>query len=180
LVVPKRIRFGYQISSSQEADPIAAAKIDRSAERVPMLVGGNGASLLAHAGAHADIIGLQGLGRTHDDGHRHDVKWAPSHLDAQIEQVRVGAGNRFDDIELSALVQVVDMTDRREATIAQVCKVLEKTPDDVRQVPYVLVGTVDEVVEKIKACRERWGITYFTVRELDSFAPVIDAFRGAV
>jgi probable F420-dependent oxidoreductase len=173
----RRLMDGETVDYTGDHYTLAAAKIDRSVERVPILVGGNGASLLAHAGAHADIIGLQGLGRTHDDGHRHDVKWATAHLDAQVEQIRAGAGNRFDDIELSALVQVVDMTDRREATIAQVCRVLEMTLDDVGAVPYVLVGTVDEVVEKIKACRERWGITYFTVRDLDSFAPVIDAFR---
>ena len=53
-------------------------------DRVPLLVGGNGARLLGAAGELADIIGLQGLGRTLEDGHRHEVKWTAAHLDDQI------------------------------------------------------------------------------------------------
>ncbi len=53
---------------------VEGAIVDRSVqERLPILVGGNGAALLTHAGAHADIVGLQGLGRTLEDGHRHAV-----------------------------------------------------------------------------------------------------------
>ena len=44
-------------------------------------------------------------------------------------------------------------------------------------IPYLLVGTVDEIVDKLSTCHARWGISYFVVRELDSFAPVIAALR---
>jgi hypothetical protein len=77
------------------------------------------------------------------------------------------------------MVQVVDTSDRHGATLALVCKELQLSPSDVQQIPYVLIGSVDEVIDKINACRDRWGITYFAVRELDGFAPTIDAFRGA-
>jgi probable F420-dependent oxidoreductase len=97
---------------------IHRARIDRSEqEHLPILVGGNGAGLLTHAGRHADIVGLQGLGRTREDGHSHEVKWSIDRLDEQIEQVRVGAGARFDDIEFNALVQVVQITDDRDAAL---------------------------------------------------------------
>ena len=36
--------------------------------RLPILVGGNGAALLEHAGKHADIVGLSGTGTTRADG----------------------------------------------------------------------------------------------------------------
>jgi hypothetical protein len=77
------------------------------------------------------------------------------------------------------MVQVVDTSSNHETTLAMVCKELQLPASDVQQIPYVLVGAVDDVIAKIIACRERWGITYFAVRELDRFAPVIDAFRGA-
>jgi hypothetical protein len=77
------------------------------------------------------------------------------------------------------MVQVVDTSSNHETTLAMVCKELQLPASDVQQIPYVLVGAVDDVIAKINACRERWGITYFAVRELDRFAPVIDAFRGA-
>ena len=143
------------------------------------MVGGNGAGLLGHAGAHADIIGLQGLGRTLDDGHRHDVNWTTDHLDRQIEQIRTGAGARFGEIELNALVQVVDVTDDAGPSIeALVDRVDGLTADMVDAIPYVLIGTVDEILAKVERCRERWGISYFVVRALDDFAPVVVAARG--
>jgi len=147
-------------------------------DRLPILVGGNGAALLGHAGAHADIVGLQGLGATRADGHSHDVKWSAAHLDAQIEQVRAGAGARFDDLEFSAMVQVVQLTDDREAALAKVCEHVDGLSiDDASSTPYLLVGTPDEIVSHMATCNERWGLSYFTVRELDAFEPVLRALR---
>jgi hypothetical protein len=141
-------------------------------------VGGNGAALLTHAGRHADIIGLQGLGRTRADGHSHELKWSTRYLDEQIAQVRTGAGVRFDDIELNAMVQVVQITDDREAALAKVIDRVEGlTMEDAMATPYLLIGTVDEIVLHLMACNERWGINYFAVRELDDFEPVLNALR---
>jgi probable F420-dependent oxidoreductase len=147
-----------------------------SQDRLPILVGGNGAELLGHAGAHADIIGLQGLGRTLADGHQHTVDWRPTHLDAQLAQVRAGAGDRFDELEFNALVQVVQITSDRDGALARICERVEGlTMDDARVTPYLLVGSVDEIVLHMLTCNERWGISYFAVRELDEFAPVLSA-----
>jgi hypothetical protein len=43
--------------------------------------------------------------------------------------------------------------------------------------PYLRFGTVDEIAEKLHACRERWGISYFTVRDRFAFPDVIDELR---
>lgn len=148
-------------------------------DRLPILVGGNGPALLGHAGAHADIIGLQGLGRTLDDGHRHAVKWTADRVDEQIEQVRIGAGDRFADLELNALVQVVEITDDAEAaTLRLLDRVDGLTAEDAAEIPYVLIGSVGEIAAKIGRCHRRWGISYFVVRSLDDFAPVIAAVRA--
>jgi probable F420-dependent oxidoreductase len=171
---------GKLVDHDGEHYRIARAGIDRAdQEHLPILVGGNGAALLAHAGRHADIIGLQGLGRTREDGHSHEVKWSTQHLDEQIEQVRVGAGVRFDDIEFNAMVQVVQITDDREAALTKVVDRVEGlTMDDAASTPYLLIGSVDEIVLHMMTCNERWGISYFAVRELDDFAPVLRALRG--
>jgi probable F420-dependent oxidoreductase len=170
---------GKLVDHEGEHYRIHRAGIDRAdQERLPILVGGNGAALLAHAGRHADVIGLQGLGRTREDGHSHEVKWSTQHLDEQIEQVRVGAGVRFDDIEFNAMVQVVQITGDREAALAKVVDRVEGlTMDDAASTPYLLIGSVDEIVLHMMTCNERWGISYFAVRELDDFAPVLRALR---
>jgi probable F420-dependent oxidoreductase len=159
---------------------LRSAEIEASVQdRLPILVGGNGASLLGHAGAHADIIGLQGLGRTLADGHRHDVRWSPDRVDEQIEQVQRGAGTRFETLELNALVQVVEITDDAAAATDHLVQRVEGlTADDATEIPYALIGTVDEIAAKIERCRQRWGVSYFVVRSLDDFAPVIEAVRS--
>jgi probable F420-dependent oxidoreductase len=142
-------------------------------------VGGNGARLLEHAGRFADIVGLQGMGRTLADGHRHEVNWTIEHLEAQIDQVRAGAGDRFGDVELSALVQLVAVTNDAAGVLEPlVDRVDGLTMDAAAAAPYLLVGTEAEIVDKVKRCRDQWGITYFVVRELDAMQPIITACRG--
>ena len=170
---------GEAVDFEGEYYRVDRARIDPAhQERVPILVGGNGAALLTHAGRHADIVGLQGLGRTREDGHSHEVKWSTRHLDEQIAQVRVGAGVRFDDIEFNAMVQVVQITDDRESVLAKVVDRVEGlTMEDAMATPYLLIGSVDEIVLHLMTCNERWGVNYFAVRELDDFEPVLRALR---
>jgi len=173
----RRLLDGEVVEMAGEHHSIAGASIDRSAgERLPILVGGNGDALLTHAARHADIIGLQGLGKTLADGHRHTVKWSTEHLDTQVALAEREAAGR--DVELNALVQVVTITDDVEvAEDAVLDRVDGLTRSDLRAIPYALIGSVGEIVDKLERCRERWGITYFTVRDLDAFAPVIAACR---
>ncbi|MEE9414420.1 MAG: TIGR03621 family F420-dependent LLM class oxidoreductase [Acidimicrobiales bacterium] len=175
----RRLLAGDSVTHNGTHHRLSEAEIDRSLqERLPILVGGNGNALLSHAGAHADIVGLQGLGRTLEDGHRHDVKWSAEWLDTQLEQIRSGAAERFAEIELNALVQHVEVTDDAAGAIEAFCeRVGTVVAADVATTPYVLIGTVEEIVEKITTCRDRWGISYFAARELDDFAPIIEAFR---
>lgn len=178
--IMRRLLDGDSVSVDGRYHQLVDASVPASRQgRVPILVGGNGSALLGHAAAHADIIGLQGLGRTQSDGHRHAVRWTTSHLDRQLDQVRAGAGARMPDIELNALVQIVEITDDAERALASVAQTIGDgiTPDDLHAIPYVLVGTVDEVVAKILRCRDRWGISYFVVRALGDFVPVIRRVR---
>jgi probable F420-dependent oxidoreductase len=169
---------GQTVTRTGEFFDITDACVAEPGNSVPILVGGNGAALLEHAGRHADIVGLQGLGRTLEDGHRHTVRWTAEHLDQQLDQIRAGAGARFDDIELSALVQIVKVTNDADRAIAELCQRVDGlTADVVAETPYALFGTVDEIADKLDRCRSRWGISYFVVRDHDQFAPVIPKLR---
>ena len=75
-------------------------------------------------------------------------------------------------------MQVVQITDEREAALERICDMVDGlTMDDADSTPYLLVGTADEIVLHMLTCRERWGISYFAVRELDDFEPVLKALR---
>lgn len=179
--IVRRLVDGETVEVTGGFFDLRGAHVGRSAQaHLPILVGGNGDRLLQHAGRHADIVGLQGLGRTLPDGHRHEVLWSAEHLDRQIEQIRNGAGDRMEDVELSALVQIVDITDHRSAALDRICARVEGVDRAaVEETPYVLVGSVDEIVAQLHEARRRWGISYFCVRDGERFAPVLSAVRHA-
>lgn len=149
--------------------------------RVPIMVGVNGQAALAQAAAHADIIGLMMLGRTLADGHQHMVRWQADRLDRTVAYIRQQAGPRWPrKLELNALVQRVVVTDDRRAAARELCsQVPGLTEADALETPFLMLGTQDEMAEHLRACRERWGISYFTVRDVEAFAPVIERLRQA-
>jgi probable F420-dependent oxidoreductase len=158
---------------------LTAASIGRrtAQERLPILVGGSGPALLAHAARHADIVGFTGLGRTLPDGHRHAARFQPEVLDDEVAVVRQAAGER--PVELNVLVQVVEITDDRRAAAAAIADRVEGlTVDDALATPFLALGTPDEIAEQLRAARDRWGISYFVVREAEAFAPVIARIRS--
>ena len=150
-------------------------------ERLPLLVGVNGGRALTHAAGHADTIGLTMLGRTLDDGHGHEARWQPDRIDATVAHVREAAADRTAPLELNALLQAVVVTDDRAAAAEQVARRIHGlTAADALVAPFLAIGTHDEIVDHLLACRERWGISYFSVRSIDAFAPVIERIRARV
>ena len=149
-------------------------------DRVPLLVGVNGKQALAHAARHADIIGLTMLGRTLEDGQRHEVRWEAERLDATVNYVREQAGHRWTDLELNVLVQAVVITgDRRTAAQEQAQRSRGSlSVEDALTTPFLALGTHDEIAEHLLACRDRWGISYFSVRDIANVAPVIQRLRS--
>jgi len=148
-------------------------------DHVPLLVGVNGKRALAHAARHADIIGLTMLGRTLEDGQRHEARWEPGRLDSTINYISEQAGERMGQVELNVLVQAVVVThDRREAAERVVSRVPGLSVDDALSTPFLAIGTHDEIADHLVACRDRWGISYFSVRDIGGFAPVIERLQG--
>ncbi len=146
-------------------------------ERLPILVGGSGPALLTHAAEHADIVGFTGLGRTLPDGHRHAARFQPPVLDEEVAIVRHAARDRA--VELNVLVQRVEITDDRPAAAATIAdRVEDLTVDDALATPFLALGTHEEIAEHLRSAEQRWGISYFVVREADDFAPVIERLRG--
>src|SRR2546428_4470800 len=92
-----------------------------------------------------------------------------------------GAGDEYDRLELNALVQRVVVTDnRRHAAEELTGRWPQLRPEEILQCPYVLIGTVDQMVEDLQAHRERWGISYYVIFEpyVDAFAPVVARLAG--
>ena len=147
-------------------------------DHLPILVGVNGKTALAHAAKHADIIGLTMLGRTLADGQRHSVRWEPERLDQTVAHIRAEAGSRWESMELNALIQAVVVTDERERAAATAAERIDGLTAEVAlSTPFLAIGSHDEIADHLVACRRRFGVSYFSVRDVGTFAPVIERIR---
>jgi probable F420-dependent oxidoreductase len=149
----------------------------------PILIGGNGPRLLALAAREADIVGFSGITFRRGGAAPPDLSgWRVSGVDERVQLVREAAGaERYAQLELNALVQrVVETDDRSKAAEELTSRWSQLTPGEILQSPYVLIGTVDQMVEDLKLRRERWGISYYVIFEpyLDAFAPVVARLAG--
>jgi len=149
----------------------------------PILIGGNGPRLLTLAAREADIVGFSGLTFRRGGTAPPDLSgWKASSVDERVQLVREVAGaERYAQLELNALVQRVVVTDDRSKAAEELTsRWSQLTPGEILQSPYVLIGTVDQMVEDLKLRRERWGISYYVIFEpyLDAFAPVVARLAG--
>ena len=145
---------------------------------MPILVGVNGTDALTHAARHADVVAPTMLGRTKVDGNRHEVRWESWRLDQTIDLILRASSSLSSSPQLHALIQEVQLTSDREGTAARAAARSGMAVSDVLKTPYLLMGTVDEMVDHLLECRDRWGISYFSVREIENFAPVIGRLRN--
>jgi probable F420-dependent oxidoreductase len=143
----------------------------------PLLLAGRGDRSLTLAAEHADIIGFTGTAKTPDG-----VAPAPAtaeDIEERVKFVRSKLGDR--EAEFNLLVHFVHITDNRKAALEELEGTLRglMTAAELAELPTVLAGSPAEVAEQIRAHRERFGLTYYTVLEhnMDQFAPVIDHLR---
>ncbi|MGH7053401.1 MAG: LLM class F420-dependent oxidoreductase [Stellaceae bacterium] len=147
----------------------------------PIAVGGNGRRLLTLAAREADIVGLSGI-TFRRGGTAPDITgWKETGVAEKIQLIKEVAGDRFTRIELNALVQQVIITDDRRRVAEDLASRWNQLgPDEFLASPYVLIGSVDQLVEDLQARRERWGFSYYTIFEpyMAAFAPVIARLTG--
>ena len=113
----------------------------------------------------------------------------------KVSWVRDAAGSRFGDIELSAMLVNVTITDDAEAGydafIREYTDMLQRYGGDLEEVvlsrqelmnsPVVAIGTLDEVCEKFRHTRARYGISYFLApvgAAPEAMGPLIERLSG--
>jgi alkanesulfonate monooxygenase SsuD/methylene tetrahydromethanopterin reductase-like flavin-dependent oxidoreductase (luciferase family) len=147
----RRLLDGQEVTFGGEHYRLERARTLRARqERVPILVAVNGRQALAHAARHADIIGLAMLGRTLEDGQRHEVRWQPERLDRTVAFIREQAAGRATDLELNALVQRVVVTSDRHGAAEELSRqVTGLTVEDALRTPFLALGTHDQIAEHL-------------------------------
>ncbi|BCL77716.1 LLM class F420-dependent oxidoreductase [Ktedonobacteria bacterium brp13] len=157
----------------------------------PILIGGAGKHLLSLAAREADIVGINmNLG-----GERKNfADMSPARLTQRLGWIREAAGERFAQLELNLLLQKVIITDDptsivtrfienqgwsektvRRDQFSSVSGWSDLTPEQLLASPYYLIGSLDQIIEKVYMLREQYGISYFSI-----FQEAHDAMKTVV
>ena len=148
----------------------------------PILIGASGKRMLSIAAREADIIGFQTVttanGSMSDDPRN---RLAPA-VSQKVEQVRQVAGERFGEIELSLVMTVVLDEARREAAerFARERGWKGISAEQILEMPSVFIGSVDRIVDEMRARRDRYGFSYYVVLDhtVEKVMPIVARLAG--
>jgi probable F420-dependent oxidoreductase len=148
--------------------------------KLPVLIGGGGKRVLGIAAREADIVGINpslhtGVVNAETFGHM-----SAESVDEKVAIVRAAAGDRFADIELNVRAFLVNVTDDGAAGRERLAGALGVPATMLETSPFALIGSPDELVERLLERREHWGFSYVIVgqEDVDTFAPVVAALAG--
>ncbi|MFJ8543716.1 LLM class F420-dependent oxidoreductase [Streptomyces sp. NPDC093586] len=147
---------------------------------VPLLIGANGDRMLELTARHADIAAFTGARTVPGSATGQLAPITADELDERVARYGELAADRGEPAELNLLVQMVIVTEDREAAVRPLLEhVPHLTADQALELPIVLLGTLEEITSQVRAQRERYGFTYLTVLEpyMEAFAPVMRALR---
>jgi len=147
----------------------------------PIVMGGGGKKLLSLAAREANVIGLHL--KVNDNGTIDATERIEETLAEKVEWIREAAGERFSSIELNILISgFVLAQNQREAAEQHIRKrgLKDATVEQVLANPYVMLGTIEQMVERIQLWRERLGVSYLVIyaEYMHAFAPIVSQLAG--
>jgi probable F420-dependent oxidoreductase len=151
----------------------------RPASPPRVIVGGGSRRILTVAAEHADTVGVNTSLASGEKGGDLASQATFDHFDRCLAWVREGAGDRFSSIELQIVAFATRLVPSRRAA-ARTATMLGLPGEDALELPIVLIGTEDELCERLLERRERWGFTNIVVpaEAMESFAPVVARLAG--
>ena len=146
----------------------------------PLIIGGGGRKILDLAARYAQIVGVNPSLSAGVIGVEVAKTVGPEQFLERVAWVKESAGNRFEEIELQCLTVVANVTDNGYSWLSEVAPAFGVTIDEAMDVPIVLVGSVNEIVEALELRRQRFGFSYWVIHqhEMEAFAPIVAALNG--
>ncbi|MGH9080286.1 MAG: TIGR03621 family F420-dependent LLM class oxidoreductase [Acidimicrobiales bacterium] len=145
-----------------------------------LTLGGGGKRVLSFAARHADIVSINVNLAAGTGGAETAPDATPERTREKIGWVRAAAGERFDDLELNALIGFVMVTDDAAGVAKAMAPHFGIAPDEALHIPLALLGTLDQMADELRWRREEYGISYWSI-ESDSWqtlGPVVSALSG--
>jgi probable F420-dependent oxidoreductase len=151
---------------------------------LPIHIGAGGKRMLSLAAREADIVSV--VVRALPEGGLDSTDGTAASMDAKIAWLREQAEDRYERLEINMLVQHVDVTDHPAAVFDEIARLWElRDRATAEKVPFVLVGSVDQITERLEMLRERWDFSYIVIRQhygdtdaVEALIPVIHRLAG--
>ncbi|MCC5952521.1 MAG: TIGR03621 family F420-dependent LLM class oxidoreductase [Acidimicrobiia bacterium] len=174
------VPFSFDGEHYQVSD-LTGAPVPVQQPHPPFIIGGGGRRMLGIAGRHADIVGVNPSLAAGEVGPDAAADATAAATDRKLGWLRSAAGDRFDDLEVNCLVLGVVPTDDTAGTAAEMAPLFGLDPADLLEVPHVLIGSHEQMIEQLEARRQRWAMSYVVVQgedTMEAFAPVVAELAG--
>jgi probable F420-dependent oxidoreductase len=150
----------------------------RPASPPSIIVGGGGKRILTLAARQADIVNVSIA--SGEQGTDVASRATFEHYDRCLGWLRDEAGDRFDSLELQVTAISAVIVDSQRAAQRRAL-MLGFHGDESLNLPLLLIGTEDELCERLVERRERWGFSNVVVPDhsMDSFAPIVARLAGS-
>ena len=152
--------------------------VPRPASPPRVIVGGGSKRVLTVAAEQADIVNasLPSGEKSGDAASKATI----DHFDRCVNWVRVAAGDRFDSLELQIAVAAVMVVASRRAAVRS-ATMLGFAGEEALDLPVLLIGSEDELCERLIERRERWGFSSVVVpgESMEVFSPIVSRLAGS-
>jgi len=152
----------------------------RPASPPAIIVGGGSKRILTVAAEQADIVGVNTSLASGEKGGDVASEATFDHYDRCLGWVRAAAGDRFSSLELQIAAIAVMVVGSRRAAVRSAA-MLGFPGEGALDLPILLIGTEDELCERLFERRERWGFSNVVVpgESMEAFAPVVARLVGS-
>jgi probable F420-dependent oxidoreductase len=146
----------------------------------PIFIAGGGKRMLRFAARNADIIGVNPSLSNSLERQKSYEDATADRIDEKFALIREAAGDRYDHLVFHGWLKWAQITDEPEAIAEAIAAEIGSTAEAVVDTPFVLLGSAEEIAEKVRERYARWGYSYYTLQQpaaLD-FAPVLELLAG--
>jgi probable F420-dependent oxidoreductase len=147
----------------------------------PILIGAGAKRMLRIAGREADIVSVNfDLASGAIDAAMAVTGLAEATRD-KVGWIREGAGDRFDDIELSVTVFMSAVVDNRDEFAGMVAQGFGLTAEQGLSIPHFCVGTESQIIEDLQRRRDEYGFSYIVISggAEETMAPIVSKLAGS-
>jgi len=146
----------------------------------PILIGAGAKRMCTIAGREADIVSVNFSLQSGAIDAAMAVTGLAEATKEKIECIKAGAGDRFDDVELSTTVFMSAIVADRLKFAGMVAQGFGLTAEQGLSIPHFLVGTESQIIEDLHQRREEYGFSYIVISggAEETMAPIVAKLAG--